>query len=971
LAWLCSSYTAHAQSEPQLLEDAGRYTGQIIYKIRFEPEQQPLSQPELRRILPVHEGGRFDVQALRESIRKLFATGRFADIRVDATEEEHGLVVRFTTKPAYFVGHVAIVGGKPPPNSGQLFAATHLNLGTRYFDGDRGTARNAILEILRQNGFYNAQINSSVEYDAAAQEANITFGIQPRSRARFEAPEITGHPDRPYKKIVNATGWKRFHGLHGWQYATAARLQQGLGNVRRYYERRDLLRAQVRLTNLRFIPETDTVQPSIDIEAGPKILIQVSGVHVSRGKLKELVPIYQERSIDADLLTEGERNLQRYFQSIGYFGARVSYDEKSASDNGAETIQYQVVHGPSHRLVAVLIHGNRYFSTQLIRERLLTTPAEFPRYPRGRFSDDNLRADVQSIETLYQSNGFQNVKISYKVIDDYLGARSQIAVDITINEGPQTLVSGLTISGIALPDELAVRQMLASGVGQAFSQVNVAYDRDTILRYFYDQGFLDAAFEFSVTHGSDLAHVRLAYVVTPGERSYVRNIFVTGLHTTRPSLVLDRISLKRGEPLSLSKQTDTQRRLSDLGIFAKVDSALQNPDGSEDSKSVLYDITEARHYALTVGVGAQIARIGGGVTTLDNPAGTTGFAPRVAIGITRENFLGLGQTLGLQTAVSTIRQRAALTYFIPQFVSNDKLSLTTTALIDESNDIRTFSSSRKEVSMQLGERLSRQYTLQYRFVFRHVTESNLKINPLLVPLLSQPETVGLTEVSLIQDRRDDPTDAHRGVYTTLDLGYAPAFFGSQTQFARGLVRNSTYHQITRNLVFARSTQFGLITRTGGHPTIPLPERLYSGGSTSLRAFPDFQAGPRDLVTGFPLGGNALFINNLEMRFPVYGENLGGVIFHDAGNVFSSPGDMSFRFRQSNLQDFNYLVHDFGLGIRYRTPIGPLRVDLSFSPDAPRFFGLKGTLQDYINGTGISTVQKINAFQFHISLGQAF
>jgi outer membrane protein assembly factor BamA len=374
---------------------------------------------------------------------------------------------------------------------------------------------------------------------------------------------------------------------------------------------------------------------------------------------------------------------------------------------------------------------------------------------------------------------------------------------------------------------------------------------------------------------------------------------------------------------------------------------------------------------LNVAAGAQIGRIGGGTTSLDNPAGTTGFAPRIAVGITRENFLGLGQSLSLQTGLSTIEQRAALSWFIPQFVSNPNLSLTSAALIDDTNDIRTYNARRREASLQLGQKLSRAYTLQYRLVFRHVTLSDLKIDPLLVPLLAQPETIGLTEISLIEDKRDDPTDAHRGVYNTVDLSYAPGFLGSQIQFGRALFRNSTYHPFGRSLVFARSTQFGIIEGSGPATNIPLAERLYSGGSNSIRAFPDFQAGPRDLVTGFPLGGNALFINNTELRFPLYGDNLKAVIFHDAGNVYASISEFSVRFRQENLQDFNYMVQDVGIGIRYRTPIGPIRADFSFSPDAPRFFGLKGTEQDYINGTATSTVQKINAFQFHISLGQAF
>jgi outer membrane protein assembly factor BamA len=151
--------------------------------------------------------------------------------------------------------------------------------------------------------------------------------------------------------------------------------------------------------------------------------------------------------------------------------------------------------------------------------------------------------------------------------------------------------------------------------------------------------------------------------------------------------------------------------------------------------------------------------------------------------------LGLGQTLGLQTLASTIQQRAALSYFIPQFVSKSNLSFTTTALIENSNDIRTFTAHQRQASVQLGQRLSRAYTLQYRLVFRHVTLSNLKIDQLLVPLLSQPETIGMAEVSLIQDKRDDPADAHRGIYSTVDLSYAPGVF-AQTHFARALLRNS-------------------------------------------------------------------------------------------------------------------------------------------------------------------------------------
>jgi outer membrane protein assembly factor BamA len=402
--------------------------------------------------------------------------------------------------------------------------------------------------------------------------------------------------------------------------------------------------------------------------------------------------------------------------------------------------------------------------------------------------------------------------------------------------------------------------------------------------------------------------------------------------------------------------------------------ALQNPGGEESHKYVLYEIEEARRYSVNVGVGAEFGRIGGGYT-LDAPAGAAGFSPRLTLGVSRLNFRGVGHTISLQSKLSNIEQEAALTYVAPQLAGHNSLTLTLSALYDSSHDIRTFSAVRREASVQLGEKLSKANTLQYRIVFRRVTQGDLLIDPLLVPLLAQPVRVGLFGLSFIQDKRDDQADAHHGSYTTIDAGYAGRFLASQTEFTRLSLRNSTYYPITRDLVFARSTYFGWNAPLSGSRQIPISEHFFAGGANSQRAFPENQAGPRDLETGFPVGGNAVLTNNLELRFPLVGDNLGGVLFEDAGNVYDDIHDISFRFRQQNLQDFNYMVHAVGFGFRYHTPIGPVRVDLSFSPDSPRFVGYKGTLEDFLNpatrGNLPRVTQRINQFQFHFSLGQAF
>jgi outer membrane translocation and assembly module TamA len=283
--------------------------------------------------------------------------------------------------------------------------------------------------------------------------------------------------------------------------------------------------------------------------------------------------------------------------------------------------------------------------------------------------------------------------------------------------------------------------------------------------------------------------------------------------------------------------------------------------------------------------------------------------------------------------------------------------------------------------VQLSQKLSKPSTLLYRFSYRRVSTSDLKINANLVPLLSQPVRVGMLSSNYIQDRRDDPIDPRKGIYNTVDVGLASKVFGSQVSFGRGLARNATYHRIGKKLLLARQTTFGDIIPFNYQSriidplqAIPFPERFFSGGGSSHRGFPENQAGPRDLTTGFPIGGKALLFNSTELRMPLLGDNIGGVLFHDAGNVYSSLDKISFRLHQPNLRDFDYMVHAVGFGIRYRTPIGPVRVDLAYSINPPSFFGCKGNINDLVlcgNTPSLRTNQSIGHFQFFFSIGQSF
>ncbi|MBS1825987.1 MAG: BamA/TamA family outer membrane protein [Acidobacteria bacterium] len=947
-------------------------------EIRFDPQIQPLPAEELKRLIGIEINEPLTAVAVRRAIQRLYGTGRYEELQVDAILRDGNVILTFFTKQNWFLSRITVEGAAEPPNREQLIAATKLELGAQYTEEGMAEAMAGLREILQANGFYSPRIQPLVERYPAFDELHVQFLIRPGDRAYFARPVITGNMKIPEHSILNTSHWKRLWGVLGWQQFSEQRMLQGIERIRRSFLRKDFLLARVELNKLEYIPEENRVRPHLHMESGPKVSVVATGTKLSRGRLKELIPVFQEQSVDQDLLEEGSRKITHYFQARGYFDAEVSYDRSQISPE-EERIEFDIDRGDRYKVAHVEIKGNRYFDALTLRERMNVVPAGWLVNRYGRYSEELLESDKRAIAELYRSNGFRDVKVNAAVQRNFQGKHRQVSVEVDVEEGEQMFVSSLEISGVDLRLYETVRSMLTSTDGQPYSPFGVATDRDNILNFYYNNGYPDASMDVQATAAPGNERMMdLKYVVQEGRRLFVKDVQVNGLSSTRTSLVDNRISLFPGLPLSLSRMVFSQRRLYDLGIFAKVDMALQNPLGSVREKRVLFQMEEASRYSLNGGIGAEFGRIGGSSTSLSAPAGGASFAPRVSLGLSRLNFMGLGHTVGLQTRLSTLQKRGVITYLAPQFQGRENISLTFTGLYDDSRNVRTFSSRRFEGAAQFGQRFTRAFQTQYRITVRRVSNRDVLIDPKLILPASQPARIGLVSTTLIHDKRDDPLNATRGLYNSVDVSLATKALASETGFGRILARNSSYHRITRDLVLSRNTTLGWIKRYGGNE-IPISELFYAGGAVSHRGFPENQAGPRDLLTGFPNGGNGLLFNQTELRIPFIGENLGGVIFHDAGNVYSRFRNISFRPRQKNDEDFDYMVHAVGIGVRYKTPIGPIRVDFGFGLNSPRFVGYRGSLQELFEQAALPggipedrrVRQRVSAFQFHFSLGQAF
>jgi outer membrane protein insertion porin family len=953
--------------------------------------------------IAVTAGETLNGDAVASSIHTLYRTGDYADLRAVTTPDGDGVRLDFVVRENFFFNQVVIEGLKPPPSEASASGAMQLSLGQTYYEGDVEQAVSRLQDSLRDDGLYQAKVNVEKRAHPETHQLDVIVHVEPGPRVRLSKIDLKN--DTEYR---DAELLKLFKLKQGSQL-TIARVQSATSRIRKFLEKKGHLSERVSVRRGEYNAAANSLALTVDVIAGPTVRVTIVGAKFSRGELRRLIPIYQEASVDVDLLEEGKRNLRERLEREGYFDAKVDYtvsDETAKSETpelktGQETITYKVDRGLGYKRLRIEITGNHYFSKQLLLSRLSITPSSFLTKPR--FSRRLLDADVLSMKSLYAANGFLSATVVGGTPSDQ--NKGELLVRFEISEGKQTLVSSLKLEGMSAITQEELRGVLGSLPGQPYSEVSVASDRDNILALYFNRGFPDASFSWSAVpdttkagegdetkdaasggKGAEASResngslergvpMQLIYKIQEGSQVIVNRVLLSGYKHTRRKIIQRQIRLQAGKPLREGDVVESQQKLYNLGVFNRVTIDAQNRDGTDPDKDVVVLVEEAKRYTIAYGGGFEVQRL---ASTTDPTGGQIEASPRGILELSKQNLTGRADTLSLKIRGSTIQGRALLAYNSPETLNRDNLSLQATAYVEKSQDINTFSQTRYEGNVQITDRLSGRASLLFRYAFRKVTLSNLNVPQEEVPLFYQPTLVSEFSLSWFRDTRDNPADASKGSFNTADFSVAGTALGSSASFFRLFLQNSTYHTLSRNWSFARSVRIGILEPYGstvslsfpaqtGTPSpqlIPLPERLFGGGGTSLRGFALNQAGPRDALTGFPVGGQAMLILNQELRFPmklpIIGSSLGGALFYDGGNVYSRldritlrwssptpvfkaayPGVAPGRFNPTTCvynctNELNYFSNTVGFGLRYATPVGPIRIDLGYELNRPEF-----------------------------------
>jgi outer membrane protein assembly factor BamA len=631
-----------------------------------------------------------------------------------------------------------------------------------------------------------------------------------------------------------------------------------------------------------------------------------------------------------------------------------------------ETIVYQIAKGPRHKVEEVGIAGNQNLNSDELMSHVAVKKKRL--LSRGAYSEKLVRTSVKNLEAVYRAAGFSTVKVDPQVRND----SGNIAVTFRVVEGPRDIVDNLQIVG---NDTMQIQQLAPGGLkvspGQPYSQKLVDEDRANITASYLQYGYLTSTFRETVKPvGKDPHHLAVTYKIYEGPRVVATNVVTVGRDSTRQSFIDKTTQLQPKRPLTENEMLSAESRLYEPGIFdwAEVDPRRQIT--TQNQEDVVVKVHEAQRNSITYGFGFEVIKRGGSIPggTVTVPgipsiglsknfkvAEKTFYGPRGSFEYERKNIRGKAETLTLGALAGRLDQRGNITFQNPHFRSTDWGSNVT--LMGEHNSTNPIFTSRlAEAGMQLQHALNEDKTqnLFLRYSIRQTGITRLLPGfQDLVPPQDRHVRLSTLSASYIRDTRDNSLDAHKGIYESFELNFNPSFLGSSVDFTRLLAQAAYFKQLSPDkIVWANSLRLGF-AKPFNESHVPLSEAFFSGGGSTLRGFPLNGAGPQRTitvcgdpsdtstcaVTTVPVGGNQLLILNSEFRIPVpVKEGLGVVAFYDGGNVFPRIG---FHGQYTN---------SIGFGVRYATPVGPVRVDIGHNLNAPRGVG---------------------GIQYFITLGQAF
>lgn len=952
-------------------QDAASPLGQTVAVVRFEVEGRPNESPSLLGLSAVRVGEPLRSEDVRSTIARLDGLGLYEAVSAAAAVTVGGVEVVFRLEPRHPVTALEVAGNTGIP------AGTLGRMLQQRYGGVPATVRASAVEatatqMLNDEGYLSARVGSRMVRTHEPDVSMLVLDVEAGPLTVIRSVSVRGESPRSAEEIIRqaqAASGSPFRRREIEAALTA--LEEDLRG-RGYYEAQLTLQAS---------PVPDGVDIVIGVNTGPRVEVRIQPENVMPGSVDELVPIRLLGSADQDLLEDSRARIERALRAQGYWKATAPFTRAVEQDGMLLVITFTIDRGPRYDVAGVQLPAGLALPQEQIRKLLGIAPGDL-------FDEDRFLAGLAQVADAYRRAGYyaMSAEPTYEPVAGATPTRASVVLHPTISEGPAGRLTGVNIEVAGTPQVTAadVRQVMTSRPGEPYVEQQAARDQIAVRSLYLDRGFPGVSVALQPTFSDEGRAVTLTVRITEGVRVVIGDISVVGNEQVSTQAILDEMRLQPGQPAGTTALEDARRRLVEMGVFRRITIAMADRAAGETVGHLIVNVVEAP--ATTIGIGGGLE---GGRYPRRTPTGTDDrieFAPRGFFEISRRNLggrnrvlsffsrVGLKRNLGTDDpdaldeggfgfteyrVTGTYRERRA-------FGSGTDLLFGVTSEQGRRtnfNFVRQRANAEALRSFSPGVSLSGRYALEFTRLF---DEQIASADRPLIDRLFPEVRLSMLATGVAWDRRDSPIDPTRGTLVTGDVELAARSIGSQVGYLKGFFQGAAFRSLdpggrtvvaTRALLgVARGFSRTVVTPgPDGTPVeavvqdLPASQRFFAGGSTTVRGFQLDRLGVEEIIdpNGLSLGGNAVVVVNVELRRRVarlLGRDVGVVGFFDGGNVFRRAADV----------DLKTLRSAAGIGVRYDSPLGPLRLDFGFKL-RPRT----------INGN------TERGWEYHLSIGEAF
>lgn len=864
-------------------------TDPVVAEISIEVDGQP-GNPEIRELISVKKDESLSLKKINTSIKQIYKSGLFSDVQV-IKDGEQRIKLTFLLTKKLFIRKIFILG-KTNISSKVMKEKIYALQEEREFTEDKlNKAVDELKNALIWEGEFFPEITTFVDKNPEDSTVDLFFRLQSTRRVTIKDIKFTGEVILPKEELKG-----KIESREGKEFIPAV-LDKDLERLRRVFQMMGYQRAEVNAKQKIDSEKKDTVFLSLEIIPHERIEIIVRGARIP---LSLLQPIWETRIFEEWGLAEGETKIVQYLRERGYLFSSVS--SRIEKKTHKISVIYDVSPGERYKIQDISFKGLKYFTASQLKSEL-GVEKKVPFF--GGVSGARLYELPRELEIIYKSQGFPHPRVDLT----FEKRGKKVTPVFSIEEGTRETIQSLSIQGARLFGQEQLLQQIGIFQGGPFFHPNVQKDVENLETFYLNQGIRGTDIKVDVNKVGD-GLFSVAFMVKEGNKVRIKTIVITGNTVTRKSTIQRELLINEGDLAFQESIRESKRRLERLGIFTEI--KMEEIPLSPEMENLLISVREGERNYASLGLGLE---------TKNEPRSfavwNTAVRPRGTAELIRNNIFGSAAQLSLVGQVSLKEKRGVISWEQPYFFGLPVQSYLNAWL--EREERKSFSFDRRGVSLTVIRSLSEKEDKIFLTTLRlaRTTLFDLFVSESEVDRQHFPFSTTALSSSFIWDRRDDPFNPEKGSFFSAVFEWAYPLFHTESNYLKTFTKYQKFFPLFPGIALSSTVRLGL-----GRGRIPIHERFFGGGSNSFRGVEFDELGPKDPKSSKPVGGKGLILFNFELTFPflLRVKNLYGGFFYDTGNVFETR-------RQLSLASFQHAV---GGGLRYRTPLGPIRVELGWN-----------------------------------------